>query len=82
MKCLRPISQDLITHLEVPRVLERSLRTHRSHFSWLLCTGRGVEAKGLSSTWHFEVGDTEQKALPVPTHQCPCGPHTPKGLTS
>lgn len=30
MKCPRPISQDLITHLKVPRVFEGGLETHRS----------------------------------------------------
>lgn len=82
MKCPRPISQDLITHLKVPRVLQGSPRTHRLNSLIVVVLWKASRQQGVSSTWNFEVGSMEERALPASIHWGPCGSYKPKGLTS
>ena len=77
MKCPRPISQDLITHLKVPRVLEGSPKTHRLNPLIVVVLWKASRQQG-----NFEVSSMEERALPAPIYWGPCGSHTPKGLTS
>lgn len=59
MKCPRPISQDLITHLKVPRVLEGSPKTHRLNSLIVAVLWKASRQQG-----DFEVGSMEPSPPP------------------